>query len=170
MIKLLNDLHASDIQGKKVLVRVDFNVPVKDEIVVDDYRIIRALPTVKLLSEAGARIILISHIETKEVENPTLQPVFDYLSKQFPLSFADDCLGEEAKAMIEGLKDGEVLLCENLRRHEGEKKNDPDFAKHLASLADMYVNDAFAVSHRSHASVVGIPKFLPSYVRAFAFR
>ncbi len=162
MIRNLRDLSPSDIQGKKVLVRVDFNVPVKDGKVVDDYRIIRALPTINFLRENGAKVLLLSHIETKDV-TPTLVPVFDYLSNLFELSFLKDCFNDEAKLKISSLKDGEVILFENIRQYEQEKKNDMDFAKHLASLADIYVDDAFAVMHREHASVVGVPKFIPSY-------
>ena len=163
MITSLSQLKKEDLQGKKVLVRVDFNVPVQDGKVVDDYRIVRALPTINLLKENGAKILLISHIETKEVETPTLRPVFDYLVPTLNLKFIEDCFSEEAKTSIDSLGDGEIILFENIRRYEGEKKNDEAFGKQLAGLADLYVNDAFAVSHREHASVVGVPKYLPSY-------
>lgn len=154
MIVSINQLNSEDLKGKKVLVRVDFNVPVKGDEVVDDYRIVRALPTINFLREAGAKLLLISHIETKDVDVPTLKPVYDYLSKLFPLSFVED---------IDTPTEGDIVLFENIRRYEGEKKNDQEFSKKLAALADMYVNDAFAVSHREHASVVGVPQYLPSY-------
>jgi len=163
MIKSIQQLNKEEIQGKKVLVRVDFNVPVQDGKVVDDYRIVRALPTINFLKENGAKILLISHIEIKDVETPSLRPVFDYLSEKFSLSFIEDCFGEEAVNRISSLGDGEIILFENIRRYEGEKKNDEVFGKQLADLAEIYVNDAFAVSHREHASVVGVPKYLPSY-------
>jgi phosphoglycerate kinase len=151
------------LKGKKVLVRVDFNVPVSGDTVVDDYRIVRALPTIHFLKDAGAKVLLISHIETKDVDIPTLKPAYEYLSKQFPLSFVEDILGDEAKGKIDALQDGEVILFENIRRYPGEKKNDPEFAKSLAGLADLYINDAFAVSHRAHASVVGVPQFVQGF-------
>ncbi len=163
MITTINQLKADDLRGKKVLVRVDFNVPIKDGKVSDDYRIERALPTIKFLRDNGAKLLLISHIETKDVEMPTLRPVFDLLSQQLSLSFTEDCFSDEGRQGIEMLEDGEVILFENIRRYEGEKANDPEFASKLAALADMYVNDAFAVSHREHASIVGVPQHLPHY-------
>jgi len=163
MITSIQQLSKEALQGKKVLVRVDFNVPVQEGKVVDDYRIVRALPTINYLKENGAKILLISHIETKEVETPTLRPVFDYLLPTLNLKFVEDCFSETAMSDIATLGDGEVILFENIRRYEGEKKNDEAFGKQLAGLADIYVNDAFAVSHREHASVVGVPKYLPSY-------
>ncbi len=163
MIHNIQQLKEEDIRGKKVLVRVDFNVPVKNGVVVDDYRIQRAMPTITFLRERGAKILLISHIETKDVEVPTLKPVHTLLAQTLPLAFIEDCLGDEAKQSIDMLEESEVILFENIRRYEGEKKNDLEFAKQLAALADMYVNDAFAVSHREHASVVGVPQYIPGY-------
>lgn len=163
MIKTIDQLKSDEIKGKKVLVRVDFNVPVKDGVVVDDYRITRALPTIDYLRKCGAKLLLISHIETKDVDAPTLKPVYDYLSQTLHLSFIGDCFSDEAKQGIDMLEDGEVILFENIRRYPEEKKNDEEFGKKLAALADIYVNDAFAVSHRSHASVVGVPKCIPGY-------
>jgi 3-phosphoglycerate kinase len=163
MISTINQLKRDEIRGRRVLVRVDFNVPVKDGVVVDDYRIVRALPTIQFLRENGAKILLISHIETKDVEVPTLKPAYTLLSQTLPLAFIEDCFSDEAKQGIDMLEESEIILFENIRRYEGEKKNDEEFAKKLASLADMYVNDAFAVSHRSHASVVGVPKYIPGY-------
>ncbi len=163
MITTINQLKADDIRGKKVLVRVDFNVPVKDGKVADDYRIKRALPTIQFLRTNGAKVLLVSHIETKGVEAPTLRPAFDYLSQQLSLSFIEDCFSDEGRQAIEMLEDGEMILFENIRRYEGEKKNDEEFGKKLAALADIYVNDAFAVSHREHASIVGVPQYIPHY-------
>lgn len=163
MIKTIQQLNKEEIQGKMFLVRVDFNVPVKEGVIIDDYRIVRALPTIQFLRDNGAKIILISHIETKDVPVPTLRPAYEYVNKLFPISFVEDCFSEEMRGKKEAMKEGDVILLENIRRYEGEKSNDPAFAEKLAQLADIYVNDAFAVSHRSHASVVGIPSYLPSY-------
>lgn len=160
MIKHIKD--AGDLKGKRVLVRVDFNVPVIDGKVTDDFRIERAMPTIEFLKTAGARTILISHCEGG---TETLRPMFDYLRVKtggtLPTRFCEDYI-TDAKC-FDDLKDGDVVLCENVRLWGGEKKNDPEFAKQLASLADIYVDDAFAVMHRKHASVVGVPKLLPSY-------
>lgn len=147
---------ATNIQGKKILVRVDFNVPIKDGCVVDDYRIRKTLPTIEFLQKAGAKIILISHIESGN----TLRPVFEHLKKTMQLSFCEDCLDDSTA--IKSMNEGDVVLCENIRLYSGEKTNDIDFAKQLASLADVYVNEAFSVSHRKHASVCRITEFLPS--------
>jgi 3-phosphoglycerate kinase len=163
MITTIDQLKGEDLRGKKVLVRVDFNVPVKEGKVVDDYRILRALPTIEFLRANGAKILLISHIETKDVDVPTLKPVYEYLSQRYSLSFVEDCFSNEAVQAIDMLDEGEMILFENIRRYEGEKKNDPEFAQKLAAMAELYVNDAFAVSHREHASVVGVPKYLPGY-------
>lgn len=171
-MKTLNDI--PHLSGVKVLVRVDFNVPIKNGIIGDDYRIRKALPTIEFLRSKGARLILISHIETADglvsdqvdgpsmVKKPTLAPVSAYLSKKdVPVMFVKNISG--AFTASEQLKDGEVILVENIRENEGEKKNDAKFAKQLATLADIYVNDAFSVSHREHASVCAITQFLPSY-------
>ena len=163
MITNINQLKQEEIRGKKVLVRVDFNVPIKDGVVVDDYRITRALPTIEFLRRSGAKVLLISHIETKDVDVPTLKPVHTLLSQTIPVSFIEDCFSDEARQGIDMLEESEVILFENIRRYEGEKKNDEEFGKKLAGLADIYVNDAFAVSHRSHASIVGVPKYISGY-------
>ena len=146
-----------DLAGKRVLLRVDFNVPVADGNVVDDFRIRKVLPTITFLKNAGARIILLSHIES----GSTLKPVFEHIKAQMPIEFCQDCL--EDASLIKAMKDGDIVLCENLRLYSGEKTNDPDFAKHLASLGDLYINEAFSVSHRKHASVARITEFLPSF-------
>lgn len=144
-----------DLRGKKVLVRADFNVPVKDEKVLDTFRIDKALPTITFLIEAKAKVILMSHIESVN----TLRPVYEYLKGKLAISFCEDCLDD--CSVLDEMKEGDVVLCENVRLYSGEKTNDPELAKKLAALADVYVNDAFPVSHRSHASVVGVPLLLP---------
>lgn len=149
------------LKGKRVLVRVDFNVSIKDGNVVEDFRIKKVLPTIDFLIQSGAKIILISHIDEKE--GGTLEPVARFLLTFFPkLRFIKDIFSPEVKKEVDNMAPAGIILFENLRNWEGEKANDPAFAKYLASLADMFVNDAFAVSHREHASIVGIPEFIPS--------
>jgi phosphoglycerate kinase len=154
--------NSQDISGKRVITRLDFNVPIQNGKITDDYRIQHSLKTINFLREKQAKIIIISHIETG---TDTLRPVYDYLKNELslPIEFCEDCV-ENGGECIEKMKPGEILLCENLRLYDGEKKNDEEFARKLAALGDLYVNDAFSVSHRKHASVVGIPKFLPSYL------
>ncbi len=150
-------------EGVKILVRVDFNVPIKNGAIADDIRIRAALPTINFLLKKGARLVLISHLEVLEGEKATLEPAAKRLGELgVPVTFIKDYAKALPLANHE-LQNGSCLLLENLRFFEGEKKNDPKFAKELASLADIYVNDAFSVSHREHASIVGIPKLLPSY-------
>ena len=155
-----------DVKGKRVFVRVDFNVPIKEGKVGDDTRIRAALPTIQYLLENGAAVILASHLgRPKGGPDPkySLKPVADYLAGLLgkPVAFAADCVGAPAEAAAQALKPGDVLVLENTRFHPEEEKNDPAFAKGLAELADVAVNDAFGVSHRAHASVEGITKFLP---------
>ena len=162
--KMVTDL---DVKGKKVLVRVDFNVPLKDGKVGDDTRIKAALPTINYLLENGAAVILCSHLgRPKGVVNPafSLKPVADYLGGivNVPVRFAEDCIGEKAEEAAKALRVGEVLVLENTRFHKEEKKNDPGMAKALASLADLYVNDAFGSAHRAHASTTGVAEYLPA--------
>ncbi len=154
-------------QGKKVFVRVDFNVPLKDGVITDDTRIKASLPTIEALLDKGAKVILASHLGRPKGERKmefSLEPCAKRLSELLgrPVAFAPDCIGERVKAMVAGMKDGDVLLLENLRFHKEEEKNEENFAKELASLADLYVNDAFGTSHRAHASVAGITKYLPA--------
>ena len=151
--------------GKRVLVRVDFNVPVKDGKVTDDSRIVAAVPTLRALLEQGARVILMSHLgRPKGGPEPkySMLPVVARLSELLgrPVAFAPDCVGAEVERMAAALKDGEVLLLENLRFHPEEEKNDPAFAKQLAKLGEIYVNDAFGTAHRAHASTEGVAHLL----------
>jgi 3-phosphoglycerate kinase len=151
------------LEGVKVLVRADFNVPVKNGLVVDDYRIKATLPTIEFLKGKGAKIILVSHLEASDGSNGSLLPVAERLNKLGQnVTFIENW--HNASKIIEGeMKNGDCILLENLRNFDGEKANDSKFSKELASLADIYVNDAFSVSHRAHASVVGVTEFLPSY-------
>ncbi len=162
--KIVTDL---DVKGKKVLVRVDFNVPIKDGKVTDDTRITAALPTIQYLLDNGAAVILCSHLgRPKEGPDPaySMKPVAEHLATLIsaPVKFAEDCIGPVAEKAAAELKPGEVLVLENTRFHPEETKNDPAMAKALASLADLYVNDAFGSAHRAHASTAGVAEYLPS--------
>ncbi len=155
-----------DVNGKKVLVRVDFNVPLKDGAVSDDTRIRGALPTIQYLLDNGAAVILCSHLgRPKGVADPkySLKPVAEYLKGLVsnPVFFAEDSVGEPAKKAAAALKPGEILVLENTRYHAGEEKNDLELAKGLADLADLYVNDAFGTAHRAHSSTEGVTHYKP---------
>ena len=156
-----------DVKGKRVLVRVDFNVPLKEGVVGDDTRIRAALPTLEYLLENGAALILCSHLgrpKGQPLPEYSLKPVADYLATLLgkPVAFAEDCIGPKAESAANALKPGDVLVLENTRYHAGETKNDPEISKGLAALADVYVNDAFGSAHRAHSSTTGVAEFLPA--------
>ncbi|MFZ3020256.1 MAG: phosphoglycerate kinase [Minisyncoccia bacterium] len=154
----------NDFAGKKVLVRADFNVPIDSGVVEDVYRIEVVIPTINFLREAGAKIILASHIESNHtIGEQTLKPVADILGKTLPIFFAENYFPKLNQEIEAHLSSGDVVLLENLRKYDGEKNNDEVFAKALASYADIYVNEAFSSSHREHASITKVTKFLPSY-------
>ena len=157
MPKFINELSGAELRGKRVLLRLDLNVPIKDGAVLDDFRVKSSMPTLNYLKNVGARIIILSHIGEEGTE--TLEPVAKYLGVKLLSIRIDNSLKDE----VSKISDGEVVMLENLRRDRREVADDPDFAKELASLGDIYVNDAFAVSHRRHASIVSLPTLLPSF-------
>jgi phosphoglycerate kinase len=168
----VEDLNAA---GKRVIVRVDFNVPLKDGKVESDKRLKESLPTINYLREKGAKVILMSHLgrpDGQRVADMSLRPVADALAALLgvPVAFAEDCVGAPAEQAVAALAPGGVLLLENLRFHAAEEENDPAFAKKLAALADVYVNDAFGSAHRAHASTEGITKFVPQAASGYLMK
>ncbi|NMO97161.1 phosphoglycerate kinase [Paenibacillus lemnae] len=156
-----------EVNGKRVFVRVDFNVPLEDGKITDDNRIRQTLPTIKFLTEQGAKVILASHMgrpKGEVVESLRLTPASERLSELLgkPVAKADEAVGDAVKSQIEGMQNGDVLLLENVRFYPGEEKNDPELAKQFAELADLFVNDAFGAAHRAHASTEGIAHHLPA--------
>jgi len=170
MIKrTIEDLKDNQLEGKRVLVRVDFNVPLNEELeITDDTRIKAALPTIKYLISHQAKVILMSHLgrpKGKVVEKLRLDPVARRLSELLKqdIKKVNDCIGEEVEKVVSNMQKGEVVLLENLRFYPEEEKNDYEFSKKLANLADVFINDAFGTAHRAHASTVGVAELLPSY-------
>lgn len=164
----LNTINEADLKGKRVLIRVDFNVPLKNGVVTDNTRIKAALPTVKYILEQGASLVVMSHFgRPKGQKNPdfSMAPIAKEFEKLLgrPVKLASDVIGPEVEAEVKALKPGEVLLLENVRFYKEEEGNDPEFAKTLASYGDVYCNDAFGTAHRAHASTEGVSHYLPSY-------
>lgn len=156
-----------DVAGQRVLVRVDFNVPLKNDAITDDTKITAALPTLRYLIEHKARVIVATHLgrpKGRVVEEFRTAPVAVRLSELLgrPVAALRDCIGPEVQAAVAGMRDGDVAMLENLRFYRGEEANDPAFAEALSALADLYVNDAFGSSHRAHASIVGVPQLVPA--------
>lgn len=147
--------------GVTVLLRSSLNVPIEGGQVRESFRLDRALQTIEFLTHQGAKVVLISHINGEKTAS--LRPVFEYLKKKIALTFVDDIVGDAARAAVKALRAGQVLMLENVRRDAGEESNDEHFARRLASLGEVFVNDDFAAAHRKHASIVGVPKLLPSY-------
>jgi phosphoglycerate kinase len=165
--RTLDDLRDSEVKGKRVLVRADLNVPMKNGVVTDTLRIERQAPTIRELAERGARVIVLSHFDRpggKVVPSMSLRPLAVPLAEAVgrPVAFAKDCIGQGAVAAIGSMQDGDVILLENTRFHPGEETNDPAFVKALAALGELYVNDAFSAAHRAHASTEGLARVLPS--------
>ena len=165
---ILRTIRDYDFSGKRALVRVDFNVPLKDSEVTDDTRIRAALPTIKYILDAGGSVVVMSHFGRPKGKKD-LQFSMAPIGKKFaellgrPVALAPDVIGDEVAKEVKGLKSGEVLLLENVRFYPGEEKNDPEFAKQLSLFGDVYVNDAFGTAHRAHASTAGVAQYLPSY-------
>lgn len=164
MIHYIDELEQKDLEGKRVLLRLDLNVPINEHgEITDAFRLEKAVSTVDFLRGMGAKTIIIAHLENKEGGNDSLVPVWHHLNGYFKVDFCPTYFTPEAVDKLLKIEDKGVLMFENLRINPGEKANDEDFAKKLSQMADIYVNDAFSVSHRKHASLVGVPKFLPHY-------
>ena len=165
----IRSIEGVNVKGKRVLVRVDFNVPIQDGVVGDTTRIERVLPTIRMLLNSGAKVIVLSHLgrpKAGAMADTSLRPIaakIEELMGGTKVRFIGDCVGDEATRGVDGLKPGELAVLENLRYHEGEETNDPGFAKELAALGDIYVNDAFSSAHRAHASIDAITHLLPTY-------
>ncbi|MDF1515450.1 MAG: phosphoglycerate kinase, partial [Anaerolineae bacterium] len=155
-----------DLKGKRVIMRVDFNVPLQAGTISDDTRIQAAFPTINYILEQGASLILMSHLGRPKGKTPelSLKPIAEHLGKllDIDVKMAPDVVGDEVEAMAQTLQPGEVMVLENTRFYAEESKNDPDFAKQLAKLGDIFVNDAFGTAHRAHASTEGITHYLPA--------
>lgn len=160
-LKNIGDVARENLAGKKVFLRLGIDVPVAGNVITDDFRLRAVLPTLIFLRDAGARVLIVGKCGRDKEE--TLRPVHEYLLKKFPVTFVPDILSDEATAVVAKMQDGEVLLFENIRKYDEETNNDPLFARTLAALADLYVNESFSVSHREEASIVGVPQFLPSF-------
>lgn len=165
-------LHDVELKGKTVLMRVDFNVPIKEGVISDDNRIVQALKSINFIIDGGAKLLLASHLgRPADAPDPlfSLKPVADHLATlvDVPVHFAGDCIGEERAKVVEAAGFGEIVLLENVRFYKEEKKNDPEFAGKLAEGADLFVNDAFGSSHRAHASVAGVTEYLQPSVSGF---
>jgi phosphoglycerate kinase len=164
----IRKFQSADLKGKRVLLRVDYNVPMKDGKVAEDSRIVQTLPTIQYLLKQNARLIICSHLgrpEGKTVESMRMRPAAEYLGKLLkePIKIMKESSGAEVQKAAKELQPGQILFLENLRFHIGEENNDPAFAKQLASLAEVFVSDSFATAHRAHASTAGVSKYLPSY-------
>ncbi len=169
MVKSIKDLN---LKGKKTFIRVDFNVPIKDGVVGDDTRIQEAAKTIRYAMEQGARVALCSHLGRPKGEKKmefSLKPVADYINAKniFPVKFVEDCVGKVVEDAVNNMKDGEVILLENVRFYKGEEKNDPEFTKELAKPFEVYVNDAFGTCHRKHASVYGAAELINDKAAGF---
>ena len=163
----LRSFDGVEVAGKRVLLRVDFNVPVENGKVSDRTRIERALPTIRDLAARGGKVILLSHFGRPKGRQPkdSLKPLVPVVAEELgrPVAFGEDCVGAQARAAVNAMRPGDVLCLENTRFHAGEERNDPEFVAELADLGDIFVNDAFSVSHRAHASVEGLAHRLPAY-------
>lgn len=163
-IKKLADIPIEELRGKKVLLRLDLNVPINGGEIEDDFRITKSMPTLLYLLRNSAKVLILSHLEdvyTKKGGASSLRIVYEYLKTKISISFAENI--KEASVLMQGLEEGSAILLENLRFDPREKENDEGFARELAALGDIYVNESFSVSHRPHASVVGVPRLLDSY-------